>query len=437
MKNYKGFGLPVVMALITILLVSATALFVYENTKQTKLDFVKNDEVVTTMQYDQKSIVQDENNIDSSVSTASDITIPAVLQYKEYIIKYVPAEKTLNTLRFRFYGPATVEGYDSKGNITNSSALLTSCAGKSCSTNSKLRLVFYSQINTDGSQKPIVTIALDSVEKEYKDWLSGDKKNGFLSSVVTVKLPDTPPTSQTMNYNGWDSYIASIYYDNDDDGKLDPIKDYFITSTDSLAFSTGRSDVPQGFIDGWNFMRTTDKPSDTKEDPDKKIKYRKSFENQISLIPIFSIKSQINISAEKPIPVTSKSIIDDTNEKIKKEAFTILNGASIMKSGDDNTYEHTCKDGVIDTNSKFGGVYTTIPVNNIIKYLYGGDTVTKTQESAGIKCYASKEALVFSVKLVPGGSDGDNSYCTSINDSSTKLIRTLGIANPSNYTCTK
>lgn len=277
MKNYqKGFVVPLLITIIAVLIIGG-GIYYYSQNKQVE----------------QKSDVQSNTSIPSNnpvvttpvspISTVVSTSIPSVMKMEDYRIRKVPVNSTLpNTIRFQFYGPQQVIGSNLKENDTKVySTIFPPCRGRKCNaTNNELRLDLAMQGRSPVDQ-PLLSLPLTQVKKEYDEYLKNKGTNGFISSVITVKLPVPPPRVGFAESEGWETWIGSVYYDTDADKMFNPLIDWEIRSTDEYRYAwpdmsaAAKSDL----VLGWNYWNASEANDQA---------HRKSFENSIFQIPVLT-----------------------------------------------------------------------------------------------------------------------------------------------------
>lgn len=242
---------------------------------------------------------------DQSDQIITQNTEPEILNIGDYTVKYIATDNNLpDTLRFRFYGPARLQGYDFNGNLVTADTVFQNCSGW-CSDNTKLRFDIIRQGGDPFVDKSLVSMPLDSIYAEYQEYVSRGSEGGFLSSVITVKLP-IPPQDNFSKFNGYNPWVGVVYNDNDGDDLYD-VANEGIIFTDGMMYAWQEGgNMDNIYVLGWNFSLSIDtekaaaKRTEVKDDPVKNFAYRKSFENQIFHIPILSLNPGIFLF---PVPL--------------------------------------------------------------------------------------------------------------------------------------
>lgn len=332
-------------------------------------------------------------NNGSSIGSASEGTVPV----REYTTQYISAENKPSTLRFQFYGPAKIQGYDIKGNLVTMDTKFSPCLGKACSQNSKLRLDILPQPQTGDYNKPIASISLQNVYDEYQKYVAGGKAGLFKSSVISVPLPTPPPKGFTTDTSGWDYWAGVIYYDNDGDQINNTLgsKDWTIGSTDGMVYFRGNEiNIANSFVPGWNFQITTnsklasEKMSEYQNNQQAIYSFRKSFENQIALIPILTSDGQLLF----PEPPGSKE-----NQQVSNPAKGIAE-INFIKGAPES--EITKVKELIQSQSWVSSVVYTSPDQVLEKYKKenAGDPYVSKLETTGENPFGAK--LIVTLKSV-------------------------------------
>lgn len=404
MNNQKGFVIPLII--IIVLLIGGLGYVGY------------------TKFQDKPPISSTATPVNQETDTQ---TSGEVMKGEDYGIKYIPAsDRQSNTLRFQFYGPAKIQGYDPiEGKLVNADTEFRKCKGRKCNvTNQELRFDLVQQ-GRSGDDRPLVSLSLRKIQEEYQKYVEGGKAGEFKSSVISFALPTPPPKVGIADTAGWNLWVGAVYYDNNGNKQDDVLDDWDIAFTDGIVYLWQQDKSrPNSFVPGWNFEITTnpklasDKAFQYKNDPAGSAQYRKSFENQIVLIPILETKTVLYGAKDQPrtSEQPAQSAADSKNERLKGALSSLRAIAEVVYDSNGGSYKNICRNGGLNENeSEVKNILTKIRNNKV------GLSSSADQKTLGIVCMATETRYAISLKSNDTPEEKDATWCIDRSEDSSRM----------------